>query len=95
MPSKKVSPHTVHSFKKGHKKPQSTLLYPKKLTEIHAVLYEYTPDVTENDMIAFIKLDFYRVGSDTAITPREVIRDYLGLLTIIHQNPGTDIQYLM
>ena len=34
MPSKKVSPHTVHSFKKGHKKPQSTLLYPKKLTEM-------------------------------------------------------------
>ena len=39
MPSKKVSPHTVHSFKKGHKKPQSTLLYPKKLTEIHGKIF--------------------------------------------------------
>ena len=70
MPSKKVSPHTVHSFKKGHKKPQSTLLYPKKLTEIHAVLYEYTPDVTENDMIEFIKLEFSRIGADSAIALR-------------------------
>lgn len=39
MPSKKVSPHTAHSFKKGHKKPQSTLLYPKKLTEIHGKIF--------------------------------------------------------
>ena len=64
-------------------------------TEIHAVLYEYTPDVTENDMIEFIKLEFSRIGADSAITPREVIRDYIELLNIIHQNPGTDIKSLM
>ena len=67
----------------------------EKLTEIHAVLYEYTPDVTENDMIEFIKLEFSRIGADSAITPREVIRDYIELLNIIHQNPGTDIKTLL
>lgn len=74
---------------------EELLVLIEKLTEIHAVLYEYTPDVTENDMIEFIKLEFSRIGADSAITPREVIRDYIELLNIIHQNPGTDIKSLM
>ena len=74
---------------------EELLVLIEKLTEIHAVLYEYTPDVTENDMIEFIKLEFSRIGADSAITPREVIRDYIELLNIIHQNPGTDIKTLL
>ena len=74
---------------------EELLVLIEKLTEIHAVLYEYTPDVAENDMIEFIKLEFSRIGADSAITPREVIRDYIELLNIIHQNPGTDIKSLM
>ena len=46
-------------------------------------------------MIEFIKLEFSRIGADSAITPREVIRDYIELLNIIHQNPGTDIKTLL
>lgn len=74
---------------------EELLVLIEKLTEIHAVLYEYTPDVTESDMIEFIKLEFSRIGADSAITPREVIRDYIELLNIIHQNPGTDIKTLL
>lgn len=74
---------------------EELLVLIEKLTEIHAVLYEYTPDITENDMIEFIKLEFSRIGADSAITPREVIRDYIELLNIIHQNPGTDIKTLL
>ena len=74
---------------------EELLVLIEKLTEIHAVLYEYTPDVTENDMIEFIKLEFSRIGADSAITPREVIRDYIELLNIIHQNPETDIKTLL
>ena len=74
---------------------EELLLLIEKLTEILAVLYEYAPNVTENDMIEFIKLEFSRIGADSAITPREVIRDYIELLNIIHQNPGTDIKTLL
>ena len=74
---------------------EELLVLIEKRTEIHAVLYEYAPNVTEYDLIEFIKLEFSRIGADSAITPREVIRDYIELLNIIHQNPGTDIKTLL
>ena len=38
-------------------------------------------------MITFIRTEFGRIGADTHITPREVIRDFIGLLDIAFQNP--------
>ena len=42
-------------------------------------------------MICFIKLEFGRIGSDSHITPREVIRDFIELLDIVYQNPNINI----
>jgi hypothetical protein len=30
-----------------------------------------------------------RLGADELLTPREVIRDFIGILNYIHQNPGS------
>lgn len=42
----------------------------------------------------FIKIEYTRVGANTNITPREVIRDFIELLDILYQNTNrkfTDI----
>ena len=36
-----------------------------------------------------------RLGADQLLTPREVTRDFLGLLNILHQNPGTTFDELI
>ena len=36
----------------------------------------------------FIKIEYERVGANTNITPREVIRDFIELLDILYQNPN-------
>ena len=46
-------------------------------------------------MIHFIQLEFGRIGSDSHITPREVIRDFIELLDIIYQNPNVNVGELI
>ena len=67
----------------------------EKLADIHAQLFDYTPRLCEEDLIAFIKTEFSRIGADKAITPREVIRDFIELLNILFQNPDIDIKALL
>ncbi len=67
----------------------------EKLSEIHSQLYGYQSEVTLEDRIFFVKAEFERVGAQTNITPREMIRDYIELLNIMYQNPGKSLQQLM
>lgn len=67
----------------------------EKLSEIHAVLYDYKPKITLEDRIFFVKAEFGRVGASTNITPREMIRDYIELLNIAYQNPDKTLPQLM
>ncbi len=63
----------------------------EKLASVHAVLFDYDIKITENDLAAFIKAEYSRIGSSTHITPREVIRDFVELLDIMHQNPVVSV----
>lgn len=65
---------------------EEMLILVEKLTEIHAELYDYKPRINQNDLVDFIKIEFSRIGANTHITPREVIRDFIEVLDIIYQN---------
>jgi hypothetical protein len=60
----------------------------EKLSNIHANLYSYESALTEEELIAFIKVEFSRIGADTNITPREIIRDFIELLNTLYQYPN-------
>ncbi len=74
---------------------EEMLVLTEKLAGIHAGLFEYEQRLTEDDLIAFIQTEFSRIGADTAITPREVIRDFIELLNIIYQNPAINAKELL
>ncbi|MDR0469481.1 MAG: ATP-binding protein [Peptococcaceae bacterium] len=59
----------------------------EKLRDIHAGLYDYTPTLKHEDLVYFLTVEYNRVGADTHITPREIIRDFIELVNILHQNP--------
>ena len=67
----------------------------EKLRDIHAGLFDYAPTLTKDDLIYFLTVEYNRVGADTHITPREIIRDFVELLNILHQNPGATIAGLL
>ena len=67
----------------------------EKLVDIHAQLYGYEPRVTSDQLLEFIKTEFERVGANTHITPREVIRDFIELLDILYQNPDASMDELL
>ncbi|MBQ4362450.1 MAG: ATP-binding protein [Oscillospiraceae bacterium] len=74
---------------------EEMLILCEKLTSMHAGLYGYEPRLTTEDLAVFIKIEFERIGADTNITPREVIRDFIELLDILFQDPKTDIRSLL
>lgn len=74
---------------------EEMLVLTEKLADIHSQLFDYTGGLTEEDYITFIKTEFSRIGADKAITPREVIRDFIELLNIIFQNPDIEVKALL
>lgn len=74
---------------------EEMLILIEKLADIHAGLYEYTQIVTQQDMVDFIEIEFGRIGADSHITPREVIRDFIEVLDILYQNPKLKVKALL
>ena len=67
----------------------------EKLLHIHAQLYHYEPAMSEEDLVYFLTVEYNRVGAETHITPREIIRDFIELLNILHQNPQKTITEIL
>ena len=74
---------------------EEMLVLIEKLTDIHAQLFGYAPTLTQDDMVQFIQIEFGRIGADSHITPREVIRDFIELLDIVYQNPQLQVAQLL
>ena len=70
---------------------EELLVLIEKLANIHAGLFGYERTITEDDLVTFLQLEFGRVGADTHLTPREVIRDFVELLDILYQTEGLTI----
>ncbi|AZN77180.1 biotin carboxylase [Lactobacillus acidophilus] len=74
---------------------EEMMVLTEKLADMHANLYGYERTITDDDLMQFIKIEYARVGADTNITPREIIRDFIEILDIIWQNPDTKIADLL
>ena len=67
----------------------------EKLQQIHAGYFGYEARLSESDLVQFLQIEFGRVGADTHLTPREVIRDFIELLDIAYQNPSTPVASIL
>ena len=75
--------------------PEEMLVLTEKLADMHAGLYGYEQTLTTEDLSSFIKIEYERVGADQNITPREIIRDFIELLDLLYQDPGTSVTDLL
>ncbi|MDF2908592.1 MAG: biotin carboxylase [Herbinix sp.] len=67
----------------------------EKLRNIHAQLYNYTTTLSHDELVYFLTVEYNRVGAQTHITPREIIRDFIELINILHQNPQKSISEIL
>jgi len=67
----------------------------EKLLHIHAQLYNYTPTLSQDELVYFLTVEYNRVGAETHITPREIIRDFIELINILHQNPHKSVAEIL
>lgn len=72
--------------------PEEILALLKRAAYIHSVHYGWTPPVSDDQLALFVADAAGRMGADVLLTPREVVRDFIGLLNILHQNPGTTFE---
>ena len=75
--------------------PEEMLVLCEKLMHMHSDLYGYASRLSTDDLADFIKLEYSRIGADQNITPREVIRDFIELLDLLYQNPGTTMDEML
>lgn len=62
----------------------------RKLNEIHAINYSYSSNISDDDIKNFIKTEYTRPGASEIITIRDIIKDFINALNILHQNPEYD-----
>lgn len=74
---------------------EELLVLIEKLADIHAGYFGYERTLTEEQLVSFLKIEFGRVGADTHLTPREVIRDFIELLDIVCQSPDADVEKIL
>ncbi len=67
----------------------------EKLLKIHASLHNYEPHLTHADLVYFLTVEYNRVGAKSHITPREIIRDFIGLINILYQNPDLKLAAIL
>jgi hypothetical protein len=67
----------------------------ERLAEIHAAHFEYPVRLGEKELTAFMELIFSAPGAGEFLTPREITRDFLGLLNILHDDPSADFDTLI
>ena len=54
-----------------------------------------TYNIGLQDLVTFLQLEYNRVGADTHLTPREVIRDFVEMLDILYQSEGLTIEEIL
>lgn len=67
-----------------------TFILVSKLKEIHEAHYNYQSNINQEDIINFLKNAFEKIGAKENLHVGHIIKDFLGALNILHQNPQYD-----
>lgn len=66
-----------------------------RLRTLHSSYYSYSPRLSDDELLAFLSASLGRIGADELITPREITRDFLGVLNVMMQEPDCDFEKLI
>ncbi|MDR2506253.1 MAG: ATP-binding protein [Oscillospiraceae bacterium] len=67
----------------------------EKVAGLHRVVYGSSFDISNEDMLLFLKAEYERIGAKTNITPRSVIRDFIEILGRLSQDPTATVRSII
>ncbi len=67
----------------------------QRLSEIHATHHDTKPRLTERELQDFLSAIASRVGAETLLTPGEVVRDFMSVLSILQQHPKMTLSQII
>lgn len=67
----------------------------ERLTDVHESFYAYESGISSKEITRFLEDELSRVGAMSRMTPRELTRDWLGLLNILQQNPEQSFETVL
>ena len=67
----------------------------QRLAEVHQIHYRYEHRLTDAQIEAFKQAIAGRLGADKLSTPRDIVRDFISILNILHQNPHLKFEQFM
>lgn len=66
----------------------------KKLVNIHELYYKYESNITNEEIVDYIKIQFNNLENNK-ITVGEIVRDFFGLLNVLQKNPQLNMAQLI
>lgn len=67
----------------------------KRMTDLFCQYHAWEARLTDDQIATFLQSNLQRVGSESMVTPREIIRDYMTVLNILLQNPEITFENVM
>lgn len=67
----------------------------ERLVEIHGEHFKYKHSIEQEEIISFLNIVNSKLGANKFLTPREVTRDFIGVLNILQQNPEKNFYELI
>ena len=67
----------------------------RRMTDLFSQYHGWNATLTDEEIATFLQSNLNRIGSDTMVTPREIIRDYMTVLNILLQNPEISFSAIM
>jgi hypothetical protein len=67
----------------------------ERLCIVHSSHYEYETKLGVKELKSFLSTIVSRLGANQLLTPREITRDFLGMLNILMQNPDVTFDSLL
>jgi hypothetical protein len=67
----------------------------QRLRHLHATFHGYAERVTDEQLKGVMEETLHRLGAERFTTPREIIRDFIAVLNLSQQNPGTEFDALV
>lgn len=66
----------------------------ERIMQVFSVHNGVQPPLSHAQLVAFMESVAGRLGADQLLTPREVTRDFIPILNLLHQNPGLTYEQL-
>ncbi len=67
----------------------------QRLSDVHQTHYSYQSKLNTQDFRNVLRVIGDRMGAEAFLTPGEIVRDFIGVLNVLHQNPKMSITELL